>query len=147
NARRPSDSPRRGVHVYGQRRIVEPRIENNHVSPLGVVRNDNGVTQAEGQGQFWSGLPRVLRKAFVHVRAKQSVSTVANLGVCVERSERGIRDRCSRTAGAAVRKEKLPILVVGASVASLHINLVVVVLAGTLEQCAEFKRVIAPDPS
>jgi len=42
--------------------------------------------------------------------------------------------------------KKLSVLIIRASWASLHVDLVIVVLAGTLKQRAELQRVVPSDP-
>src|SRR5262245_11698075 len=134
------------IDRYGVVRVVEARIEDRHVAPFCVIRNDDGIACAVGQGQRRRSLPRVLSEALPHVGAENGVGAVAYFGVRVIKSKRGVGNGKTRAASAAVSEGELSVLVIGARGAGLHVNLVIVVLAGAFPQAAKLDRVSAFDP-
>src|SRR5262249_27250550 len=60
-------------------RIVEARIEDNHVSPLSAVRHDYRVTDAIIDCQVLPHLPGILCEAFPHVAAKDGIRPMPDL--------------------------------------------------------------------
>src|SRR5258708_37693889 len=67
---------------------------------------------------------------------------MADFRIAVEQAQGGICDCDSRPAGPAVGEQELAILVVGASGTSLHVYLVIVVLAGAFPKSTELQGVI-----
>src|SRR5207244_3164924 len=106
----------------------------------------DGVSQAVGQCQSGRGLPGVLSEALPHIGAEYGIGTVADFGVRVIKTQGSVGNSEARAAGAVVRERELSVLVVGAGRASLHVDLVIVVLAGALPQAAKLNRVIAFNP-
>src|SRR5260370_9429534 len=80
--------------------------------------------------------------------AEDGVRALAQLGCGGERPEgRGCQGQaCGRLAGARITKEKLGVLVIRASRASGHVDLVIVVFPGTLELEPELQRMAALNP-
>src|ERR1700731_232700 len=107
-----------------------------------MVGNNDGITDAEGESQILTRLPGVLRERLPHVGAKDGVRTMADFRIAVEQPQSGVCDRDSRPASPAVGEQELAILVVGASRASLHVYLVIVVFARAFPKSTEFKRVV-----
>src|SRR6266704_1352168 len=79
--------------------IVKPRVKGDHVAPQGVVRNDHGVTDAEGESQILPSLPGVLREPLPHVGAKDRVRAVADFRIGIKQSQSGVGDCHARPAG------------------------------------------------
>src|SRR5438105_702807 len=144
--RRARDQAARRVNRYGLARIVEPWIEDDHVSPSRMIGNDDGVTDAVVKGQLLPGLPGILREALPHAAAEDGVSAVADFRIGAEQSDSSIGDSEPGPARRAIGEQELAVLVVRAGRASLDVDLVIVVLAGVLIQAAKLQGVASPDP-
>src|SRR5215471_5078505 len=112
-----------------------------------MVRNDDRITRAVVDVEFLSSRPGILSEALPHVGSEQRVGAMTNFRIGVEQSQRCIGHGDARSSCAAVCELELAILVVCASWASLHVDLIIVILAGPLEQAAELQRVASSDPS
>src|SRR5438477_3677973 len=141
------DKAGRGINCYRLGRIVKPRIEQDHVPPFRMIGNNDRVADTIANGQLLSDLPGILSEALVHVGAEDGVGAVADFRIGVEEAQSGVRNSDSGATSAVVREQKLAILVVRASGAGLNVDLIVVVLAGSLKQESEFEQVISLDPS
>src|SRR5882724_5347248 len=96
------DQPGRRADRNCLGRIVKPRVKDDHVSPQGMVGNDYGITQAEGESQILPSLPGVLREPLPHVGAEDSVRAMADFRITVEQAQSGVCDCDSRAAGSAI---------------------------------------------
>ncbi len=67
---------------------------------------------------------------------------MADFRITVEQAQSGVCDRDARPASPAVGEQELAILVVGASRASLDVDLVIVVFARAFPKSAEFQCVV-----
>src|SRR5260370_1414754 len=123
-------------------RIIKPGVKNDHIPPQGMVGNNDGITDAEGESQILPSLPGVLREGLPHVGAKDGVGAVSDFRVGVEQAQSSVCDRDARPAGPAVGEQELAVLVVGASRASLYADLVIVVFARAFTNDTQFHRVI-----
>src|SRR6266566_990733 len=85
-----NDKTSRGVDGHCFARIVKPGVEQDHVSPFRVIRDNDRVTEAVVDGQILPELPRVLSETLVHVGAKDGVRAVSDLRVAVVQSQSGV---------------------------------------------------------
>src|SRR5436190_15464712 len=60
-------------------RIVEARIEDDHVPPFRAVGHDHGVTETVINGEVLAHLPCILRKTLPHVAAKDGIGAMPDL--------------------------------------------------------------------
>src|SRR6266481_2672756 len=111
-----------------------------------MVGNNDRIAGAEGESQILPGLPGVLRKRLPHVGPKDGVRAMADFRIRVEQAQSSVCSRDPRPASQAIGEQKLAILVVRASRASLYVYLVIVVFAGAFPKTAEFQRVISLYP-
>src|SRR5262249_516441 len=65
-------------------RVIERRIENDHVAPQTVIGLDNRVSQSEFQAQLRRRLPTVLNEPFVHMTSVGRVRAITDLRIRVE---------------------------------------------------------------
>src|SRR5262249_42006177 len=112
----------------------------------GMVWNDNGISNAVIDVKLPCGGPAILRERLPHIRPEHRVSAVSDFRVCVEQSESGIGYCNSCSAGTAIRKLELAVLVVGAGRTGADIDFIVIVLSGPLIHAAELQSVASPDP-
>jgi len=66
------------INRYGVILIVEAWIKNRHVSPFRVIRNDDGVTRAVGQGQKKAWSSKYPERNPPHIGAEYGVGAVAD---------------------------------------------------------------------
>ncbi len=145
---RANDKTSRGINGHRLVRIVKPGVEQNHVSPQSMVGNDNRVAETVVDGQILPELPGVLGETLIHVGAKDGVRAVSDFRVAVIQSQSrvggGHAGCCSPRP--LVGERELTVLVVRASVAGLHVDLIVVIFARALEEEAKLYGVVALDP-
>src|SRR5260370_5123875 len=80
------DETVRRADCNGLSRIIKPRVKNDHVPPQGVIRNNDGIADAEGKSQILPRLPSVLREPLPHVGAKDGVRAMADFRIGVEQA-------------------------------------------------------------
>ena len=123
DGRRAGDESRGRADRWGEGRIIESGVEDDHISPDGVIGNDDGVARTQGEGQFLAELPGILTETLPHVATENGISPVADFRITVEQTQGGVGYRSSgRREGvtrpdevsAVVTKAKLPVLVVRA---------------------------------
>src|SRR6266480_1390738 len=145
---RADDKTSRGIDGYRFVRIVKPGVEQDHISPQGVIRDNNRVTETIVDGQILSELPGVLGETLIHVGAKDGVRAVSDFRVAVIQSQSGVGGGhagcCSPCS--LVGERELTVLVVRASGAGLHVDLVVVIFACALEEESKLYGVVVLDP-
>src|SRR2546427_2405947 len=98
--------------------------------------------------QLLRGLPGILSKGFPHTAPENRVRAVADFGVGVKQSKRSVgdcRSRC-RMSRPAIGEQELAVLVVGTGRTCLHVDFVVIVLAGAFVEASKLQRVAAFDP-
>jgi len=142
------DSTRLGVNGYRLARIIERRIEDDHVSPQRLVGNHDGVAESVIDGELLVHFPGILRVGLIAAATEDGVGTLTKLRIAVEQPQRGVRHRVPAgwAAGAVVGERKLPVLVVGAGWTGADIDLVIVVFTRPLEVKAELHGMAALYP-
>src|SRR6266404_7876634 len=103
-----------------------------------MVGNNDRIAGAEGESQILPGLPGVLRKRLPHVGPKDGVRAMADFRIRVEQAQSSVCSRDPRPASQAIGEQKLAILVVRASRASLYVYLVCRLLLEKKKKNAEF---------
>src|SRR5882724_7079975 len=76
--------------------IVERWVEQNHIPPQSMIRDDNGVADAVVESQILAELPGVLSETLIHVGAKDGVGAVTDFRVAVIESQSSVGDSDSR---------------------------------------------------
>src|SRR2546428_9788193 len=112
-----------------------------------MVGNDDRVAEAVIEVQLAGGRPGILSEAFPHVGPKNGKRAVADFRVSVEEAQCGVGGCNSCCTSSAIRERELAVLVVRAGETSLHVDLVIVVLAGMFEQAAKLQSVVSTDPA
>src|SRR5262245_27679945 len=111
-----------------------------------MIGNNDRITRAVIDVEFLRCRPGILSKAFPHVGAKERICAMTDFRICIEQSKSRVGYCDSSSSCAAVCELELAILVVCTSWASLHVDLIIIVLAGSLEQATELHRVASQDP-
>ena len=137
-----------GIDLHRFAGIVEPRVEHSHVPPQGAIRNADRVTQTIVDVKLLVDFPGILSESLPHAATEDCVCTVADFRIRIEHPQSGVcyTGPSSGVARSTVGEQELAILVVGASGASLHVDLIIIVLARALKQAAELQGVAAIDP-
>src|SRR6266850_1711643 len=111
-----------------------------------MVRNDDRIPDSKVNVQLGRGLPGILRKTLPHVGSEDGVRAMADFRICIEEPQSSIGNCNPGPTQSVIGEQELSVLIIRASWASLHVDLVIVVLAGALKQRAELQRVVSPDP-